>query len=226
MVTAMARASDILALARAELGVKEFPANSNIVKYSRWYGLTGAWCVMFVQWVFAQADASLLPVRTASCTALMNAAKKAGCWVTSGYQPGDVVIYDWGGDKRPDHCGIVERAYDEGVIAIEGNTAVGNDSNGGEVMRRTRANKYILGAVRPVYETEDNMDIDIENLTEEQLVRLAERMQAALAKRPVSDTLSTEFEKAKNLGITDGSNPNAFCTKAQAAVMVKRAATP
>lgn len=220
----MARAADILALARAELGTKESPANSNIVKYSKWYGLTGAWCMMFVQWVFAQAGAAaLLPVKTSSCTSLMNAAKAAGCWVTSDYCPGDVVIYDWGGDKAPDHCGIVERSYGESVIAIEGNTAVGNDSNGGEVMRRTRANKYILGAVRPVYETEDNMDIDIENLTEEQLVRLAERMQAALAKRPVSDTLSSEFEVAKNLGITDGRNPNAFCTKAQAAVMAKRA---
>lgn len=218
----MARAADILALARAEIGTKESPANSNIVKYSKWYGLTGAWCVMFVQWIFAQADASLLPVKTASCTALMNAAKKAGCWVTSGYQPGDVVIYDWGGDRAPDHCGIVERAYGDSVIAIEGNTAVGNDSNGGEVMRRTRANKYILGAVRPGYETED--DMDIENLTEDQLVRLAERMQAALGKRAVGSTLAPELEEAKNLGITDGSSPNAFCTRLQAAVMVKRAA--
>lgn len=217
----MAQAADILALARAELGTKESPANSNIVKYSKWYGLTGAWCMMFVQWVFAQAGAaSLLPVKTASCTALMNAAKKAGCWVTSGYQPGDVVIYDWGGDKGPDHCGIVERSYGESVIAIEGNTAVGNDSNGGEVMRRTRANKYILGAVRPGYETEE--DMDIEKLTEEQLIRLAERMQAALGKRPVGSTLAPELEEAKALGITDGSNPNAFCTRAQAAVMVKR----
>lgn len=218
----MARAADILALARAEIGTKESPANSNIVKYSRWYGLTGAWCVMFVEWVFAQAGAAvLLPVKTASCTALMNAAKKAGCWVTSIYQPGDVVIYDWGGDRVPDHCGIVERAYEDGVIAIEGNTAVGNDSNGGEVMRRTRANKYILGAVRPSYETED--DMDIEKLTEDQLIRLAEKMQAALAKRPVSDTLAPELEEAKAMGITDGSNPNALCTRLQAAVMVKRA---
>lgn len=65
--------------------------------------------------------------------------------------------------------------------------------------------------------------MDIEQLTEEQLLRLAERMQAALGKRPLGSTLALELEEAKALGITDGSSPNAFCTRAQAAVMVKRA---
>lgn len=71
---------------------------------------------------------------------------------------------------------------------------------------------------------EDNDMFDVEALTEEQLVRFAERMQAALAKRPVSDTLAPELEQAKALGITSGSNPNALCTRAQAAIMVKRGA--
>ena len=66
-------------------------------------------------------------------------------------------------------------------------------------------------------------DMDIEALTDEELIRLAERMNAALAKRTVSDTLASELAEAKALGITDGTNPNAFCTRAQAAVMVKRA---
>ena len=69
----------------------------------------------------------------------------------------------------------------------------------------------------------ERLTLDIEALTDEELVRLAERMNAALAKRAVSDTLASELAEAKALGITDGSNPNAFCTRAQAAVMVKRA---
>ena len=73
-------------------------------------------------------------------------------WVTGGYQPGDIVIYDWGRDGVPDHCGIIETVGGSSVVAIEGNTAVGNDSNGGEVMRRTRTLSQIIGAVRPVYE--------------------------------------------------------------------------
>ena len=109
-------------------------------------------------------------------------------------------------------------------MAIEGNTSTGNDSNGGEVMRRIRSNNVIVGAFRPAYEQEETEDdMDIEKLTESQLVRLAERMQAALAKVPISTTLQGEVDEAKALGITDGSGPNRFCTRAQCAAMVKRA---
>ena len=219
----MATAKEILAIARGELGYKESPAGSNRTKYGAWFGLNGhPWCMMFVQWVFTQADAeSLLAARTASCGAFMRAARSTGRWVTSGYQPGDVVIYDFHGGGATDHCGIVVTALTTGVRAIEGNTASGDDSNGGEVMERTRPTKYIVGAYRPCYEeTED--DMDIEKLTESQLVRLAERMQAALANRPISATLQAEVEEAKALGIMDGSGPNKFCTRAQCAAMVKR----
>lgn len=154
----MATARQLLDIARAELGTKESPAGSNRVKYASWYGLPGQpWCVMFVMWVFAQAGVAL-PTRTASCTLLMRAAQAAGCWVTDGCRPGDVVIYDWGPDGIPDHCGIVETVTGYTVTAIEGNTAVGNDSDGGEVMRRKRKAVQILGAVRPLYEMEDTMD--------------------------------------------------------------------
>ncbi len=147
----MATAAHLLDIARAELGTKESPAGSNKVKYSTWYGLTGPWCVMFVMWCCNQAGVDL-PIRTASCSALRAAAQSAGMWVTGDYRPGDIVIYDWGKDGKPDHCGIIETVGGSSVVAIEGNTAIGNDSNGGEVMRRTRTLSQIIGAVRPVYE--------------------------------------------------------------------------
>lgn len=225
----MARASEILAVAQAELGYTESPAGSNRTKYGARYGLNGQpWCMMFIQWVFSQAGASdLLPAKTASCGALMRAAKAAGTWVTGGYQPGDVVIYDFPGGAATDHCGLVLQSAGGGVYAIEGNTGAGNDANGGQVQKRIRSNTLIVGAHRPRYqaETEEDskgMDIDIEGLTKEQLIRLAERMQNALAERPISDTLAAELEEAKAMGITSGSSPNAFCTRAQAAVMVTR----
>lgn len=216
----VATARQLLDIARAELGTKESPAGSNQVKYASWYGLPGQpWCVMFVMWVFSQAGTAL-PTRTASCTLLMRAAQAAGCWVTDGCRPGDVVIYDWGPDGIPDHCGIVEDVSGGTITAIEGNTAVRNDSDGGEVMRRERKTSQILGAVRPLYE-EECMDID--SLTDEDLIRLADRMQTALSRRPVSETLAPELAEAVAAGITDGSSPNAFCTRVQAAVMVARA---
>ena len=153
----MATAKEILAVARGELGYKESPAGSNRTKYGAWFGLNGQpWCMMFIQWVFTQADAeSLLAARTASCGAFMRAAKAAGQWVTGGYQPGDIVIMDFPGNKaKTDHCGIVVTLLTDGVRTIEGNTGVGNDSNGGEVMERTRPLSVIIGAYRPHYAEE------------------------------------------------------------------------
>ena len=223
----MAKASDILDIARAELGYKEHPAGSNRTKYGKWFGLDGQpWCMMFAQWVFARAGAAdLLPVRTASCGALMRAGKAAGRWVTGNYQPGDVVIYDFPGGAATDHCGIVVTALTTGVRAIEGNTAVGDDSNGGAVMERTRPLSQVVGAVRPDYDVDKEVDIVdiVEQLTDAQLIRLAERLQAALATRPISAALAAEVEQAKAMGITDGRGPNKFCTRAQAAAMIVRA---
>ena len=39
----------------------------------------------------------------------------------------------------PDHVGIVIRRTAGALDTVEGNTAVGNDSDGGEVMRRRRS---------------------------------------------------------------------------------------
>ena len=73
----MATAKQLLDIARGELGYKETPANSNRTKYGAWYGLDGQpWCVMFIEWVFSRAVVKL-PIETASCTILMNAAKAA-----------------------------------------------------------------------------------------------------------------------------------------------------
>ena len=44
--------------------------------------------------------------------------------------------------------------FRSGVIAIEGNTGAENDANGGQVQRRTRPGKYIMGAVRPGFDKE------------------------------------------------------------------------
>lgn len=218
----MGTASDVLRVARAELGYTETPANSNQTKYGAWYGLNGQpWCMMFLQWIFHQAGVSdLLPTKTASCGTMMRAAQSAGLWVTGSYQPGDLVIYDFPGGAATDHCGIVETVNGNTITAIEGNTAVGNDSNGGEVMRRSRPLSQVVGAVRPKYE-EDNMEF--EKWSTEQFIRFTELQQAALAKRPIGSTLAPELQEAVSKGITDGSSPNAFCTRAQAAIMAMRA---
>lgn len=158
----MPKASDILTIARTELGYTENPQGSNRTKYGKWFGMDGnPWCMMFVQWCFAQAGADdLLPnTTTASCGTMMRAAQAAGCWVTGDYRPGDVVIYDFPGGAATDHTGIVESTTASGIIAIEGNTGSGNDANGGQVQRRPRSSEYIKGAVRPQFDTEEEDDM-------------------------------------------------------------------
>jgi len=155
----MATVSELLEIARRQIGVKESPPKSNNVRYNTWYygrevsGSAYPWCMVFVQWVFDQAGVKL-PVRTASCGALMRAAQSAGCWVTRGYQPGDVVIYDFPGGAATDHCGIVESVDGTYISAIEGNTSAASDADGGAVERRARKFAQIVGAVRPSYDKE------------------------------------------------------------------------
>ena len=213
----MATAKELLDIAAGELGVCESPAGSNRTKYGRWYGLDGQpWCMMFVQWCFDRAGVKL-PARTASCRTLMNAAKSFGIWVTEGFQPGDVAIYDFSGKRRTtEHCGIVEAVLPGyGVQAIEGNTSEsGSQSNGGMVCRKKRPWKYIVGAVRPDFTEEDDM-------TGEEIYN---KLNDYLRDKPAPAWAQAELAEAVALGITDGKNPMQLIPRYQAAIMAKRAA--
>lgn len=155
----MATVSELLDIARKQIGVKESPPKSNNVRYNTWYygrevsGSAYPWCAVFAAWVFDQAKVKL-PIRTASCGALMRAAQSAGQWVTGDYRPGDVVIYDFPGGAKTDHCGIVESVDGTYISAIEGNTSSTSDADGGAVERRARKFSQIAGAVRPSYDKE------------------------------------------------------------------------
>lgn len=215
----MATANDVISTAIKEIGVKESPAGSNKVKYNTWYygkpvsGNAYPWCMVFCQWVFAQAGASL-PARTASCGELMRAALQKRCWVTKDLRPGDVVIYNFPGGSETDHCGIVERVTASGVVAIEGNTSeAGSQSNGGMVCQKTRQSKYIVGAVRPNFKEE--------TMTDKEIYEAVQRYTATL---PVPAIMQAEFRRAVEKGITDGKNPMQLIPRYQAAIMAMRAA--
>jgi len=217
----MATANELLAVARKQLGICENPPSSNNVRYNTWYygrevmGSAYPWCMVFVQWVFAQAGVKL-PVRTASCGALMRAARAAGCWVTRDFQPGDVVIYDFLGGAATDHCGIVEMELpDYGVQAIEGNTSKsGSQSNGGMVCRKNRPRKYIVGAVRPQFDAEkedDDMDINklISQVTDQQAYDLLVKAQRYASTLPEPAWSQTEghWQRAIETGLINGGSP-------------------
>ena len=141
----------VLAIAAWQVGVLESPAGSNRQKYGEAAGHNGvAWCMYFVWWVFREAGFNLY--KTGSCTELTNRYKAAGQWVTAGYRPGDIVMFDFTGKRsRTEHVGIVESVQGDTLTTIEGNTGTGNNANGGAVMRRTRKLSLVTGACRPGY---------------------------------------------------------------------------
>jgi peptidoglycan hydrolase-like protein with peptidoglycan-binding domain len=156
----MTAVEKILKTAVAEIGTKENPANSNRVKYNtEYYGndiasANRAWCCAFVWWVFKHAGYSALfydGKKCAGCTTLMNFYKSKNQIVTGNYKPGDLVFFQFDSDDASDHIGIIERDNGDTVVTIEGNTSAGNDSNGGEVMRRTRKKSLIMAVARPAY---------------------------------------------------------------------------
>jgi len=145
----------VLKWAESQLGVIEWPAGSNKVKYNDWYygkvGSTGAWCMAEVQWVFNRAGLPL-PVKTAGCTTLSCYAKQHGQWVTKDFKPGDILFMHWGKDANvTEHVGIVKQVQKTYVVTYEGNTSLASQANGGCVMERNRAYANITGAYRPWY---------------------------------------------------------------------------
>jgi hypothetical protein len=128
-----------------QIGVKESPPDSNQVKYTDWYGMIGPWCAMFCTWCFETEGDSPAFVRGQSYAYVPYIVADAragrhGLKTTDDPIPGDLVCYDWAWDGEYDHVGIFEKwVPGSGEFqALEGNTSTSNDSNGGQVMRRTR----------------------------------------------------------------------------------------
>lgn len=140
----MSSKNDLIKVARSQLGVKESPAGSNKVKYSKWYGLVGPWCAMFVSWCADQAGipVSVIP-KHAYTPSGRNWFKARGQWGSTP-QVGAIAYYNLAGLGRISHVGIVEKVLSDGSFyAIEGNTDEAGGRTGGKVMRKHR--KY-LGA--------------------------------------------------------------------------------
>lgn len=122
---------------------------------SSYYGTNGVpYCAMFVSYVFNKAGATCAGLPEAYCPYILNEAKAAGKVLSDKKkaQPGDVVLFDWGGDGVCDHVGIVEKNFGSYIQTIEGNTSSGSSgsqSNGGGVYRRTRAWSSVRAVVRP-----------------------------------------------------------------------------
>jgi peptidoglycan hydrolase-like protein with peptidoglycan-binding domain len=154
------------------IGVKESPAGSNKVLFSEWYGVRGPWCAMFVTYcaVKAKSVSFVRGAKYAYVPFIVNDARAGRNNLAVWYKPtdGDLVCFDWqamGYAGIADHIGFyateatLNKIAPEDLAAakkkfgalaganefwtVEGNTAIGNDSNGGEVMIRQRVKTQV-----------------------------------------------------------------------------------
>lgn len=141
--------------AKKWVGVKEHPAGSNRgPQIDQWQkrtnGATGyPWCAAFLFCMFDDVGLNLKRVGLRLPSFVQDWvrwARERG-YVVERPLKGDVVCFDWDSDRVRDHIGIVDKVlalrwrnkkFVGYIRTIEGNTAVGNDSNGGQVMVRWR----------------------------------------------------------------------------------------
>ncbi len=96
--------------------------------YWSWYGFGSRveWCACFVSWCANECgylDAGIIP-RFSACTTGEAWLKERGQWQSSSYEPksGDIIFFDWQGDGKTDHVGIVDRVENGIIYTVEGNS--------------------------------------------------------------------------------------------------------
>lgn len=109
---------------------------------------TDPWCAAFVSAVGAVCGLSAVLLPECSCPRMIALYRRAGRYTESaeGILPGDLVFYDWDGDRAADHVGLIEETGPDGWQVIEGNKS---DAVGRRSLRR--GDKAILGFARPAY---------------------------------------------------------------------------
>ena len=200
----MATARVVMELAAKYVGTKEYPPDSNNVIFNTdYYGqrYNAPWCCTFVWDIFRMANASKLfydGKKVAYCPYVYDWGKRSGLNIPKSQgRYGDIVLFDWTGDGEADHIGFIVKQYSDGsYLTIEGNTAIGNDSNGGEVMYRTRYQYQICMIIRPKYTEE-------ETVTYEEWKKFKAQYDADVAKQGASDGFQQKVTNwAYSIGIT------------------------
>lgn len=177
MIT-MSKASEIVAIALAQIGYKEKASNKNLddpaanagsanwTKYARDLASAGyyngnkngfAWCDVFVDWCFFKAygkdEGQRIQCQTgpygAGCTYSMQYYQQQGrC--DKNPKVGDQIFFRYSGSNGADHTGIVVEVSSSQIVTVEGNS-------GNQVKKNTyaRSNSTIIGYGHPLYDEAD-----------------------------------------------------------------------
>jgi len=176
----MSKASEVVAIAIAEVGYKEKATNANLddktanagsanwTKYARDLKNAGyyngnkngyAWCDVFVDWCFFKAygavEGQKIQCQTgdcgAGCTYSMQYYKNQGR-LDMNPKVGDQLFFRYSGSSGADHTGLVVEVTDTQVITVEGNSS-------NQVKKNTYARSYgcIVGYGHPKYDETDTV---------------------------------------------------------------------
>ena len=98
-------------------------------KFWKWYGFKSHvhWCACFVSWCADQGGyikSGTIP-KFSLVSDGISWFKGKGRWQKRSYKPasGDIIFFDWEGDGKADHVGIVERCDGKTLYTIEGNSS-------------------------------------------------------------------------------------------------------
>ena len=181
-------AKDILALAESQLGYQESVRNyvvagedetKGYTRYGDWYGDPyGDWCAMFVSFCLHYAEVEGIPLNS-NCQNWIETLSKEELdryrtVDTYDPQPGDLVFFDWTGDGRANHVGLVQSLTEEEEGEWVLTTLEGNSSNRVKINTYAPDDESILGyGVLPAYAVEETTR-DVEIYTDGSYTVLAE----------------------------------------------------
>lgn len=210
------KVEDAIRRAKAEVGVTEYPANSNNVKYNIWFygkmvqGSAYPWCAAFISYIFK--DSPNLVKKTASCLDMLEWFEAHNRVVTHP-QPGDIVFFKYSTNKRrTNHVGIIISVADNNnFLTIEGNTSVKSNDNGGAVMERRRTRANVVAFARPEYEDLGNYHPTLRRGAKGESVELLQELLNVKGFQVkvdgdfgvLTETAVKEFQKANRL-VVDG----------------------
>jgi hypothetical protein len=144
----------MLAEAKKWIGTKESPPKSNIVFFTKWYGMTGPWCAMFVTFCGDKVGLTAFKQgqRWAYVPYMVHDARAGINGLVEVFEPapGDLAAYDWDDDGVADHVEIFDKWINRGVTfaTVGGNTGHFDASNGGEVLPMTRNTSDVQAWIR------------------------------------------------------------------------------
>lgn len=118
----MNKRDEIIAIAEAEVGYKEYANNKTV--YGEWYGMQGEWCDIFISWLaYKTGILNRLIPKEAYVPNTAAWFKEKGQLKDRNYTPskGDLILFDYNKNRVPDHIGIVEYVEGNVIHTIEGN---------------------------------------------------------------------------------------------------------